>query len=209
MSEPRRGKPYVYVTWLSALLAGSDRCWWRTWYQAIHKYAKLPEDPERAAFLAEWTKTHDAMTETRAAGLRAEGWAIKVEDEAAFKIRGAGGDLAGKPDIVAMKGNDVLVIDCKSGRRRLSDHEQVRIYIFALRLLGRGAVRGEVQYRDGREAVSYETADGERVAAAMRAVTNPEQTFKPAPSAYECGRCQIAACTARHRAAEVDSGGAF
>jgi len=209
MSDPRRGRPYVYATWLSGLLAGSDRCWWRVAYQAQHKYKKLPEDPERAAFLAEWTVIHDGMTEARAAELRADGWDVQVEDVGAFKIRGAGGDLHGKPDIVATKGRDVLVIDCKSGKRRDSDAEQVRVYVFALRLLGRGEVRGEIQYRDGRIAVRYETADGERVAAAMRAVTDSKATFKPVPSAYECGRCQIAACLARYRAEKTDSGGAF
>jgi hypothetical protein len=52
-----------------------------------------------------------------------------------FKYRHKSGVLlAGKPDLVVLRDGSVLVIDCKTGRERVSDRVQVMIYMCVLPL---------------------------------------------------------------------------
>ncbi len=39
VSQPalRENGPYIYPTWLPKLLAGLDRCKWKTWFQVHHE----------------------------------------------------------------------------------------------------------------------------------------------------------------------------
>lgn len=78
-----------------------------------------------------------------------------VEDQNKFTIRGRTATLAGKPDLVAIKGEVVRVIDCKTGSRKGSDFLQVLIYLLLLPRVHpecRGKLlSGEVRYfRDDR-----------------------------------------------------------
>jgi len=40
MSVLRRS-PYIWVTWLTKLMAGEAQCEWASWFKAHHKYDKL------------------------------------------------------------------------------------------------------------------------------------------------------------------------
>jgi CRISPR/Cas system-associated exonuclease Cas4 (RecB family) len=198
-NNPVRKRPYVWVSWITKLLSGEDRCWWKAWYKARHKYAKVPDDPGREEFFAEWTATHDAIVEKRAARLRDAGWVVRCEEDAEFKLAGAGADLAGKPDLVAVRDGMALVIDAKSGKRRRSDHWQVLVYLFGLGLSWcKGlSLEGEVAYRDGEEPVEELTHQKKQaIAEAVRAVSSDSEPAR-APSARECRYCDVAACPDR------------
>src|SRR5687767_7998387 len=101
MPDVRREKPYIWVTWLSGLLAGSDACFYKSWFKAHYKWEKLKGDPEREGFLAKWTAKHDVMVNARAFKLREEGFQVYVEKE--FKLEGATAIVTGKTDVVAVK----------------------------------------------------------------------------------------------------------
>jgi CRISPR/Cas system-associated exonuclease Cas4 (RecB family) len=208
-AEPRRNRPYVWVTWLTKLLSGESKCWWAAWYRAHHKFAKTPDDPGRAEFFAEYTAAHDKIAARRAEEFRALGYVVRQEDDAAFKLVGRDADLAGKPDLVAVGNGEAVASDVKGGKRRESDRWQVRIYLFGLPLSWlRGVkLRGEVEYRDGRIDVPAPTpAERDAIVQAMRVVSGPDAP-PPTPSAGECRYCDVAACTARHKA-EDSSGDA-
>ena len=83
MASPR-DEPYVWVTWITKLLAGENHCEWAAWFRAHHTYAKAPSDFDLAA----WSAEHGAMVRERAAALRAEGLAVTVEGQNAFRLRG-------------------------------------------------------------------------------------------------------------------------
>jgi CRISPR/Cas system-associated exonuclease Cas4 (RecB family) len=221
ISEPRRKKPYVWVSWLTKLLSGEERCWYRLWYKAHFKYEKVAdpaceackdggtggpcEDPEtcRVSFFRSYNEKHDAITNRREAELKAEGYVTRKEKDAEFKLQGKSADVAGKPDLVGVQGQEVLVIDAKSGRRRDSDHWQVLIYMFGLPLSWLGGefkLRGEVAYKDGNVAVqSLTTASRNRIVAAVNRASEPEPPAA-APSAQECKYCDVAACEYRYKA---------
>jgi hypothetical protein len=232
--SPRK-RPYCWVTWVTGSLAGTDRCVWKVWYKAHHRYAKMPDD---GGFdLEAWTKAHDRMVQDRAAALRADGWLVRVEDECAFTLEGNLVTLAGKPDLAAMRDDQPsLVVDAKSGSRKPKDVWQVLLYLLALptTLLRDvpGGVTGAVEYRDGlvplpeRSLIKDPRADllGERRAAelpvlsderahvgdVMRAVGAVAEPVR-VPSAAECRFCDVAACPDRVRStpSHGDPGGLF
>jgi CRISPR/Cas system-associated exonuclease Cas4 (RecB family) len=211
--EPR-GRAYVWTSWITKLLAGESKCWYAAWYKAHFKYLKRPDAADRADFFAEYNKTHDRIVGERVDALKAkeqEGgpWTVKVEEEGEFKIRGTGGDLSGKPDIVAMRGNVAVVVDAKSGKPRESDHWQVRLYALFIPmawLKGFGEIRGEVEYRDHVEQVKLNpTRDREKIGAALRIVTGA--TAPKATPGADCKFCDIQRCAFRHEKAEGDAGG--
>ena len=141
------------------------------------------------------------MVQRRAVSMKKDDWTVRVEDEGEFKLEGKTADLAGKPDLVGLREGWALCIDAKSGKRRISDHWQVRIYMFALPLAwlkGHKELHGEVMYRDGTEAVDFGQRHVDDIAGAVRKVSDVSCPPEAVPSAFECGRCDIAACKSRH-----------
>lgn len=199
----RRAKPYVWCSWITSLLAGSDHCRWKVWTKANFRYAKTAGD---GGFnVAEWTKQHDEMVNLRAAKLKLEGYDVRIEEENAFKLEGERGTLAGKPDIIALKASEkyALVIDEKSGKERPSDRWQVKIYIFAKRQLSLKdwRVDGEVEYRGRHEPVPFLEVDSgaiQKIAEVMKMATG-EVAPARTPSRFECQYCDIADCSDRFK----------
>ncbi len=150
MATPRQ-EPYVWVTWISKLLAGESQCEWAAWFRAHHQYERLSSDFD----VASWTAEHTALVRDRVASLKADGYDVWVENQNAFRLRGEHGiTLAGKPDIIAARDDELAVIDCKTGTPRVSDQLQVMVYMIVLphaieRFRGR-VLDGEVCYRQER-----------------------------------------------------------
>ena len=206
MEDKLRKRPYVWTSWLTKLLAGEDRCWWKAWYKSHYKAAKL-EDEDRADFFAEWTKKHDVLTARKAAAFRNEGYVTRVESQAEFKLVGKVADLAGKPDLVAIKDGRAIVVDAKSGKKRSSDHWQVLVYLFGLPLAWTGdlALEGALEYPDGEEEVRpLGKREREAIVAAVVKVSG-DDVPEHAPSPNECKYCDVAACEERYASPEGDA----
>jgi len=126
----RRNEPYIWVTWLTKLLAGESTCEWSAWFRAHHTdYDKLPIDFD----LARWTVEHNELVNSRREELVDEGYQVFVEDENAFRRIGQTGIVvSGKPDILAIRDGIGVVEDCKTGRPRTSDQLQVLVYMLLL-----------------------------------------------------------------------------
>jgi CRISPR/Cas system-associated exonuclease Cas4 (RecB family) len=226
-AEPLRKRPYVWPTWVTKLLAGEDRCWWKAWYKATHKYEKRPDeacdacragagdpctDAEncRVDFFRRFNERHDGIVNARAEKLREAGWDVRVEDQGAAKISGRSADVSVKPDLVAINpaGTGALVVDAKSGKRRESDHWQVLMYMFALPLswLGRDVpLAGSVEYPDGLVPVrALGDLERERIVATIQRVT-ATQAPDATPSPQECKFCDVLKCPVRYSAPEGDA----
>jgi len=126
----RRSEPYIWVTWLTKLLAGESQCEWSAWYRAHHKdYEKVPSDFD----VATWTVEHTDLVNSRREQLLDEGYDVYVEEENAFKRVGKTGIVvSGKPDILAIRNGKGVIEDCKTGRPRASDQLQVLVYMLLL-----------------------------------------------------------------------------
>ncbi len=205
MSAPR-SNPYVYVTWLTKQMAGEESCRWKLWFKAHNTYAKAPSDFD----LARWTAEHTQVLHARADELREQGYAVYLEGQNDFKLKGANGaTLSGKADIVAVKGDDSLVVDCKTGKERTSDKLQVLTYMLALpasvaHCRGR-QLRGEVQYGDGAVAIAAAEVDDafrQMVKECMDVAAAPQAPPKAA-SASECRWCDVTAADCPERVDEA------
>jgi len=192
MAEPRRGKPYIYVTWLAKALGGAQ-CMWRPWFQSHFKYTKFQE---QALDLVKWNRDHNRMMAARVRALEEDGWTCYTEDQNSFKLEGRSAILAGKPDIVAVKGDQVLVVDGKTGRQKDSDIWQVFLYLYALpksRPDLKGALSAEVQYREETFTVTPVELDEKRMGDIVKfiKVISGSEAPKRTPSREECKRCDI------------------
>src|SRR5262245_28276230 len=207
MATTARPEPYLWVTWLTGLLAGEKQCHFAPWLKAHFRIEKL----DRGGFdLEAWKIEHTDMVRTRARELEAEGYVVSLEDQNGFKLRGQAGTLAGKIDLLAVRGHDVRIVDCKSGEARSADVQQVLIYLFALPLV-RPALRGtrlvgELQYKTRRIEIQPEEFTP---ALRQRIVDTIKQACDRArpsatPSAAECRWCDIpgSACPDRMDQAE-------
>lgn len=194
MPIPRRGKPYIWVTHLSKLLGGNE-CVWSAWFKAHFKYEK---HQEMAMDLAKWNRDHNRLMAARRKELEEDGYTVFTEEQNAFKLEGSTAIVAGKPDIVATKDGEVLVVDGKTGRRKDADIHQVRFYLYALpksRPDLTGIMVGEVHYRQGDERFQFTSADlGDKWLGDVVALIKDISSATPAkkvPSRAECMRCDI------------------
>ena len=98
----------------------------------------------------QWQIEHTALlTETRDRFL-ASGYHVFTETQNAFRLQGKTAVLAGRPGLIIVNGDDVLIIDVKTGQERPSHAAQLMIYMYALpRVLQQyrdARIRGEVFY---------------------------------------------------------------
>lgn len=194
MSTSARHAPYVWTTWLTGLLSTEDQCEWAAWFKAHFMFTRLARG---SSALTQWKADHGAMVQAVVDELKADSWTVTVEDQNAFVLHGKTGALAGKPDVVAIKGDVARVVDCKSGARRDKDVWQVCVYLLALPRthagLGDRRLVGEVRYRDGAVLIQPEeftVSMRDRIGTLLRQVCGPEPLGR-VPSARECQWCDI------------------
>ena len=151
MAQIRANGPYIWVPWLPKLLSGLNSCEWASWFKAQHysdSWARMPSDFD----LSKWLTAHTALLHESRVTRERKVCSVLTEGQNHFNLRGNSAVLAGKPDLVARKGDQVKVIDAKTGRPSPADAIQVVLYMYALpRALERyRALRltGQVAYSD-------------------------------------------------------------
>lgn len=188
-----RDKAFIWATHLAKALGADVPCWWAGWFKAHFQHFKVERDAEN---LPIWNREHNELMRVKRAELERAGWRCDVEDVNKFTIRGKVADVAGKPDLVAFDGDQVVVVDGKTGRPRESDAWQVRIYIYGLQLarptLGTKDVSGLVHYKKAADRIianpTLEEID--QIDAGIR-IMGAAQAPERSPSEWQCGRCDI------------------
>ncbi len=203
MTVPRDSS-YIWVTWITSLLAADKQCAWSAWFRAHFKdYEKPPSDFDLAA----WTAVHGEMVRARAEELRGEGYAVSVEDQNWFSLKGKAATLGGKADLVAVRDGQGLVVDCKSGKQRNSDAFQVLTYMLVLPLTHeacRGVtLAGEVQYKESRLPIEAAKLNDE-MRALIRATIERVGGAEPPPKVASVSECRFCDITAADCAERVD-----
>ena len=193
MSETRAA-PYVWVTWISRLLAGDAHCAWAAWFRAHHTYVRRTGDFDTA----KWASEHAAMVREQVEALRQASYAVSVEAQNAFSLQGQlGVTLGGRPDIVAWREGEARIVECKTGQQRHADTIQVMIYMLVLpyaQPFWRGrTLTGRVQYQSGPVDVPAEALDSGFRTRFRDTMAQVGGDTLPArvPSFTECRYCDI------------------
>lgn len=127
MPKQKRNGVYVWVSWLSKIMAGETSCEWQGWFKAhFQGYAKQPNDFDQAKWMQEHTDGIRGLT----ARLRKKKMHVTLEGQNSFNYRTQSGIvIAGKPDLIAFGEGSATVWDVKTGKQRASDTIQVMLYM--------------------------------------------------------------------------------
>lgn len=196
MTKPRDGL-YVWVTWLSKLMAGEVGCQWAPWFRTHHtNYARAPSDFQLAIWTMEHTELLDELSKERS-GL---GESTYREEQNRFRVRRSTGlVVAGKPDLIAIdKDGHCTVYDCKTGKPRQSDIIQVMLYMmllpYASPLYKGKNLSGCVVYKTGtRSGIPAKAIDQAFIETITHFINILESSNppKPTPHLNECRFCDI------------------
>ena len=137
-----RDFPYIWATWLPRLLTGERSCEWAIWFKARHQgWAKARSDFNQADWLARHT---ELLVEQRDLWQQ-RGHEVRVEAQNAFQLHGHSATLSGKPDLLVLQNDRILVVDTKTGQQQPWHKFQLMIYMYAL-------PRALPEYRDAKLA---------------------------------------------------------
>jgi CRISPR/Cas system-associated exonuclease Cas4 (RecB family) len=189
-----RGTPYIWVTWVASLVSGDNHCEWAAWFRAHYVHKKRPSDFNEV----KWRAAHAEMVRERVASLRQEKYEVFVEAQNRFNLGGHTATLGGVADIVATRGDEARVIDCKTGQQKDAHYFQLLMYMMLLPLThpacrGR-SLAGELQYQDASLMIGAEQLTDELrglIRSAIQRIAGAEPLPK-VPSFAECRQCPVA-----------------
>jgi CRISPR/Cas system-associated exonuclease Cas4 (RecB family) len=199
----KRPKPYAWVTWISPYLAGESQCKFALWNQSNFFNKSSGDMP------SDWLVKHQSLLSEVAYDLRSDGYEVEEEDANSLHLMTSSGvTLAGKPDIVALNGQG-MVVDVKTGKPRGKDRAQVNLYqalIPSQRLHGINDVPwGKIVYSNGEiKMIAPDEVDDrfkESVKGLMSMIAQPTPP-DPTPSWHECRFCK---CQAKCPSAQTEA----
>jgi CRISPR/Cas system-associated exonuclease Cas4 (RecB family) len=206
MAIKRKG-PYVWVTWLTKLMVGEYSCEWAAWFRTQHEndsWEKVPSTFDQAA----WQVEHTALVRQIHSDLEEAGYAVFVENQNRFALRGAAATLGGKPDLIATSQGKGIIIDAKTSKPSPSHHVQVMVYMYAVPLALRQylgvSFDGKVIYKDHEVNIPNSAVD-EKFVNNMSGLIQRLASTTPArkvPNSVECGFCDITSADCPERAAD-------
>ena len=164
----------------------------------------MPSDFDQAG----WLMNHTSLLNRQRQRWEAQGYTVLTEGQNSFNLRGSSAVLAGKPDLVPRRRDQVTVIDAKTGRPSPAHTAQVLLYMYALpRALERYrglSIAGQVAYTDHVVDIPSEAVDGrffENLGGLMRPLAS-EMPARRVPSPGECRFCKITPADCPERAEE-------
>ena len=207
MAQFRTNGPYIWVTWLPRLLSGESSCEWASWFKAQHEgwsWSRMPSDFDQAG----WMMNHTALLNEQRQRWELQGYTVLTEGQNSFNLRGSSAVLAGKPDLVARRQDQITVIDAKTGRPSPAHTAQVLIYMYALpRALDRYkglSIAGQVTCPDQVVDIPADAVDGrfvESLGGLIRCLAS-QMAARRVPSPRECRFCEITPADCPERADE-------
>ncbi len=155
--------------------------------------------------LTQWLINHTALLNELRGSWERQGYSVLTEDQNHFTLRGSSAVLAGKPDLVARGGDEVVLIDAKTGQPSPAHDVQVMLYMYALpRALERYrglTFSGQVAYADHVVPVPTEAVNETFVKNLGQLITRlaSQMPAKRIPSPRECRFCEITSADCSER----------
>ena len=131
MAQLHSSGPYIWVTWAAKLLTGENSCEWAAWFKAHHEswsWEKVSSGFDQAG----WMIKHTALVNQLRAEWEDKGYTLTAEGQNSFVLRGSAATLAGKPDLIAVRDKEAVIIDAKTGKPQPPHSAQVMIYQYAV-----------------------------------------------------------------------------
>lgn len=193
MAERRTGK-FIWVTWLSKLMIGEASCVWSIWFKTRYKYEKIPGDFDHA----KWQVTHNRMLHELKSEREQVGEKVFTENQNYFRFEVRPNlVVAGKPDLIAVSGDNVTIYDCKTGQPRDSDTIQMMLYMYCtplcLATCKDKKPRGVLIYSTDSIEIPADAIDTEFIGNFdyFIDILNSNEPPKKVPSTSECQFCDI------------------
>lgn len=207
-----RDEPYVYLSWLAPWMSGERSCDWSVWFRAHWRDYTRAED---GSDFSAWRVRHTMLLRETHRALNAEGYHVKVEAQNWFSYRRDSAVpvvVGGRPDLIALREDDAIVLDVKTGRPQAWHDQQV---LLPMALVPRSDLeehrdvrfRGRLVYEDGlvRE---FHPRQAEEIIEALPyfldIVAGPEAEARRIPSRQECRFCPISSV---HCPERIEEGG--
>ena len=191
MAQKRSTGPYIWATSLPRLLTGENSCEWAGWFKAQHensRWTRTRNDFDQT----KWLLDHTALLCDQKRNWESKGYTVLTEGQNTFRLRGKTATLAGKPDLVAVRGNTAVIIDGKTGKDGSAHAVQVMIYLYTLPLTGDRykelQLHGQVSYQDHTVEVPSAAVDHrftDRLAGLIRRIASDTPAAQ-VPSSAEC-----------------------
>lgn len=192
--NPRK-QTYIHPSWLGKGLSGDRQCMFSLHTQGNYSIPKADNDFDAQGYKLK----HQAALNQHGKELKAEGYTVYAEGSNSFWYETkAGAVISAQPDIVAVRGNEVIVPDIKTGKElRASDIAQVKLYMALIPAVGLHGInkiptgqlvhKGEVSEIPATEITTeFKRQVAELVNAMTTAITPPVT-----PSVHECRWCPI------------------
>lgn len=199
--SPRK-QTYIHPSWLAKGLSGDRQCMFSLHTQGNYSIPKADNDFDAQGYKLK----HQGVLNQYAKELKAEGYKVYTEGSNSFRItindqadkEKVKGVISAQPDIVAVRGDEVIVPDIKTGKElKASDIAQVKLYmafISAVKLYdidqiptGQLVHQGQVSEIPATEITNEFKQQVKELVNVMTSDTTPPVT----PSVNECRFCPL------------------
>ena len=179
------------------LLAGLDRCEWKIWFQ-VHHDSKSWEKLESNFDLTRYNIQHTELLRVCTEEYEQRGFTVTVERQNDFKVYAGDTTISGRPDIIAWRDNETVIVDAKAANPNPSHEIQVMLYMTWLPVLNpkfqQVKVSGEVYYGEDAGITIAATPVDDRfrkITAGLIGRVTSKTAARKAPSVSECRFCPI------------------
>ena len=210
MTQQGKSLPSITPAWVAGLLAGQDRCEWAAWFRVHHedRESYRTSDP----YPLSWPGYYTPMLMECIERLEGEGYTVSQGGPNAYVLDIGAAVISGKPDVIAVRGDDCVVVDLLGRDPLPSDEVHVRIHMCALpRVMPQMegiAPRGQLQYRQEVVDVPASSVPPDFIMSLSELAERLVQGEPPVrvPSPGECGRCDITPGDCAARMEDPDAG---
>ena len=128
MPALRENGPYIHPTWLPKLLTGLDRCEWKIWFQVQHD-GRTWQKRETDFNLTRYNIEHIELLRLCTEEYEQRGYTVTVERQNEFRLRLEDTTISGRPDLVASRDDETIIVDVKAAQRNQAHEIQVMLYM--------------------------------------------------------------------------------
>ena len=197
MPALRESGPFIYPSWIPRLLIGVDHCEFKIWFQSHHDgstWTRVASNFDSVAY----NLRHTDLMKRCARQYEERGYKVTLETQNEFRLHLAGATISGRMDLVATRGDEMVIIDAKAAQPSEAHAVQVMLYMLFLQLQSNHdhsiTISGQVYYSEDHKVDIPAGAADQQFQDLVVSLTNrltSKEAPRKVPSASECRFCPI------------------